>query len=331
MTTIMAPPAQPAWFGTARLIDAGLVRAATPWRQLIAALREAFGPEMVVPPRHHHALGVDAALPPVLLIMPAWRPGRYVGVKLVHVAGDNQHHGMPNLHSLYVLSDATTGSLLAIIDGGELTVRRTAAVSALAASFLARPDASRLLVVGTGRLAPQLAAAHAAVRTYAAIGVWGRDAARAAQTVGTLEREHGLIASVVTDLEGAVRRADVVSCATASTVPLVRGEWLAPGAHLDLVGGFTPRMREADAAAVASAEIWIDTPVALDEAGDLMVPLKHGIITPDAIRGHLAHLCDGSRSGRHRPDAITLFKSVGSAQADLAAAELIVARLNAGN
>ena len=325
----MATTAPPEWFGTARLIDAGLVRAATPWPRLLAAMRDAFGPGVVVPPRHHHALGDGATSPPVLLIMPAWRPARHVGVKLVHVAGDNQRHGLPNLHSLYVLSDAAGGTPVAIIDGGELTVRRTAAVSALAASFLARPDASRLLIVGTGRLAPHLAAAHAAVRTYRSIGVWGRDPDKAARTVATLEHEHGLIAMVEPDLESAVRHADVVSCATAATVPLIRGEWLAPGAHLDLVGGFTPLMREADDAAVARAELWIDTPVALDEAGDLIVPLERGIIAPDAILGYLTHLCDGSRSGRRSPDAITLFKSVGSAEADLAAAELVVSALHA--
>ncbi len=329
MATTMAPTEQPARFGTARLVDAGVVRSATPWRQLIEALREAFGAGIVVPPRHHHALGVDAASPPVLLIMPAWRPARHVGVKLIHVAADNQRHGLPNLHSLYVLSDAATGVPVAIIDGGELTARRTAAVSALAAAFLARTDASRLLMVGTGRLAPHLAGAHASVRSYRSIGVWGRDAARAAQTVATLEREHGLMARVETDLEGAVRRADVVSCATAATAPLIRGEWLAPGTHVDLVGGFTPRMREADDAAVARTELWIDTPVALDEAGDLIVPLAHGIIAPESIRGSLAHLCDGSRRGRLSPEAITLFKSVGSAEADLATAEMIVARLDA--
>ena len=327
MTTTITAARPAAWFGSARLIDAALVRESTPWGPLVAALRNVFAHGVVVPPRHHHPLGESGTSPPVLLIMPAWRPGRHLGVKLVHVAADNASRSLPGLHSLYVLSDAASGESIAIIDGGELTVRRTAAVSALGASLLARTDASRLLVVGTGRLAPHLAAAHASVRPLRSIGIWGRDSAKAARAVAVLKREHGLAATVETDLEAAVGRADVVSCATASTGPLIRGEWLAPGTHVDLVGGFTPTMRETDDAAIARAELWIDTPVALAEAGDLIGPLQSGAIAPDAIRGDLSHLCAGTRRGRNSPAAITLFKSVGSAEADLGAAELIIAAL----
>jgi ornithine cyclodeaminase len=322
-------------FGAAAMVDAATVRAFTPWSALIDRLAEAFAAGAEVPLRQHHDIAPadprDAT--GTLLLMPAWRPGRAVGVKVLQVAPDNAAHGIATLQSTYLLSSARTGELLAVIDGSALTVRRTAAVSALAARQLARPDVRRLLVVGTGRLAPALAAAHAAVRDLAEIVVWGRRAARAHATAAEIAATTGLPARVATDLEAAARAADVITCATLSREPLVHGAWLRPGTHVDLVGAFKPHMREADDATLRDADVWVDT---LDgvcaEGGDVVQAIASGALARDAIRGDLRSLCLRCPSTDPRGRVATrrtVFKSVGSALSDLAAAELIVATLDA--
>jgi alanine dehydrogenase len=250
----------------------------------------------------------------VLLLMPAWTPGGYMGVKLATVAPGNAAKGLPTVIASYLLHEAATGRPLALMDGTMLTLRRTAAASALAADYLARKDASRLVVVGTGALAPHLAEAHAAMRPIRHIAVWGRDAAKARATAETLVGL-GLPAEPTTDLESAVRAADIVSCGTTSREPLVRGAWLRPGTHLDLVGGFTPAMREADDEAIRRARVFVDSDHACHEAGDLT---QTGV-TPV---GDLSAVIAG-KTGRASAEEITLFKSVGMAVEDLAAAILV--------
>jgi alanine dehydrogenase len=212
----------------------------------------------------------------------------------------------------------------AMIDGPALTLRRTAAASALAASYLAGTDAETLLMVGTGALAPHLIAAHATTRPIRTVLIWGRDPRKAADLAGRLDRP-GLSVAATTDLGGAVGAAQIVSCATLARTPLIRGEWLRPGVHLDLVGGFTPAMREADDACIAGATVFVDTrEAAMAEAGDITQPLAAGILTPDGIAGDLFDLSRGSHAGRGRDDEITVFKSVGTALEDLAAAALLI-------
>jgi ornithine cyclodeaminase len=222
--------------------------------------------------------------------------------------------------------DATTGVPLAAIDGQSLTVLRTAAASALAADYLARADASTLLMVGTGQLAPALVAAHATVRRLSRIMVWGRNPTKAAALADRL-RGDGFDATAAADIEGAARRADVISCATLAHEPLVRGAWLKPGAHLDLVGAFTPAMRETDDEAMRRAHIFVDTREgALAEAGDVIQAIAAGAMTAADIAGELSELCRGTVSGRRHDQEITVFKSVGTALEDLAAAELVAER-----
>jgi ornithine cyclodeaminase/alanine dehydrogenase-like protein (mu-crystallin family) len=225
-----------------------------------------------------------------------------------------------------VLLDRQTGAARAVLDGEALTLRRTAAVSALAARHMARADSRVLLVVGSGHLAPFLVRAHVALRPQLErVYLWGRSPVKAA-ACGAGLREQGIDVIVVDDLERAVRQADIVSCATTATEPVVLGRWLEPGTHLDLVGGFRPTMREVDDAAVAGAHIAVDTFVgALAEAGDLIVPLERGVITRAQIFAELAQLVRGERAGRTAADQVTLFKAVGTALADLAAAELVAA------
>ena len=255
-----------------------------------------------------------------LLLMPAWQDGgppgaRLLGVKLVTVFPANRARGLASVGSSYLLCHGATGQHLALLDGDTLTARRTAAASALAASFLARENAARLLLVGAGHVAALLPEAYAAVRPVRTVRVWNRTPAGAVALADRL-RAQGFDAAPVPDLRAAVAEADIVSCATLATVPLVHGAWLQPGTHLDLIGGFTPAMREADEAAVRGARVWVDTEVALAEAGDLAG------LPATAVAGTLTSLCSGT-PGRRSQDETTLFKSVGTALEDLAAAGLV--------
>ncbi|HVT54518.1 MAG TPA: ornithine cyclodeaminase family protein, partial [Xanthobacteraceae bacterium] len=242
--------------------------------------------------------------------------------KILTVYPENAKRGLASTTATYFLMSGETGFPLAALDGHALTVWRTAAASALASKFLSRADASRLLIVGAGSLAPYLARAHASVRPITEVAIWNRTAARAERLAARLRAE-GLNAKAITGLEIAVRAADVISCATLSTEPLIRGDWLKEGAHLDLVGGFTPAMREADDQAAARARIYVDTCAALTEAGDIAVPLQRGKLRQADIQGDLSELCQNKVKGRASAREITLFKSVGSAIEDLAAAMLL--------
>ena len=226
----------------------------------------------------------------------------------------NATRGLPSLHAVYTLFDAASGVPLALIDGAALTARRTACASALAASYLARADATRLLVVGAGRVASLVPMAMAAVRPIQQVRVWNHRS-EGAHTLARTLCEQGLRAEATDDLHGAVQHADIVSCATLSTQPLVRGESLRPGTHLDLIGSFAPDMREADALCVGRAMVFVDTDEALAKAGDLLQAIAEGTFEYDALQGTLEQLCRGQRGGRANASEITLFKSVGSAWA----------------
>ncbi|WP_394782076.1 ornithine cyclodeaminase family protein [Undibacterium sp.] len=303
------------------------VRLALPYPELINALRDAFAAGMQAPQRHVHTVSEDPAS--TLLLMPVWQAGGNMGVKLVTVAPANQ--GLPSVHAIFVLFDTRTGAPLALIDGEELTSRRTAAASALASSYASRGNSRCLLMVGTGSLVPHLAAAHCAARDILEVSVWGRSEEKA-QACAERLRAGGELPSyvnirVATDLESACRRADIISCATTSRTPMVQGEWLEPGTHVDLVGGFKPDMREVDNAAITRASIFVDTYTgALKEAGDLTQPLANGTLRPTAIVAELAELCSGAHAGRSSNEEITLFKSVGTALEDLCAANLVWAQ-----
>ena len=314
-------------------ITAAQITAALPYPALVSALRTIYTEPVQAPPRHVHQLnaGAPAVGPTTLLLMPAWQADAHLGVKLVTVSAGNSARGLQSVNSVYLLFDTTTGVPLALFDGEELTQRRTAAASALAASYMARTDAATLLIVGTGRLAPYLAAAHCRMRPLRRVLVWGRSAKGAQALVDKL-RCQGLgdpaarpvTVDVAPDLARAAAVSDIISCATTSTAPLVHGSWLAPGTHVDLVGGFRPDMREADDALMAAASLFVDTCAgALAEAGDLVQPMAAGLFDRAAIKAELADLCSGRHSGRAGTAEITVFKSVGSAIQDLCAANLV--------
>lgn len=294
-------------------------------RALIDCLREAFREGAEAPMRQHHAVPAPGGNG-TLLLMPAWQPGQALGVKVVTVFPDNASRGLSAVQGSYLLLDGETGRPRALLDGTMLTRRRTAAASALAATYLARADSASLVMVGTGSLAPHLVGAHAAARPIREVRVWGRSRDKATALAARLDRP-GLRVAPAGDLEAAVRAADIVSCATLAGEPLVRGAWLRPGTHLDLVGGFTPAMREADDEAVRRSRVFVDTQAALHEAGDIAQPLRAGLLRPDDV-ADLFDLVRGRRPGRQGEAEITLFKSVGTALEDLAAARLALDRLS---
>lgn len=298
-------------------LNAEATRAALPFPALIAALRTSFAQHCNVPLRHTHEVRVgDSAF--TSLIMPAWND-RYYGVKIINVAPGNTARGLPGLHAAYLLHDAITGVPLALVDGDEVTVRRTAAAAALAASFLARDDARHLLVVGAGRIARLLPDAFAAVRPIDRVTVWARSHPQAVALAEEL-RAGGVNAAASADLSAAAAEADIVSCATLATEPVVLGKWLKPGSHLDLIGSFSPAMRETDDDCYAGASVFVDTEEALRKSGDLLGPMARGVFAASDVRGTLESLVRGERVGRQSADERTVFKAVGTALEDLTAA-----------
>jgi ornithine cyclodeaminase/alanine dehydrogenase-like protein (mu-crystallin family) len=303
-----------------QVFDAHATRNALPFERLIPALRKMFVTECVVPSRHVHELTAPNGEHVTSLLMPAWLEGRYYGIKIINIASGNAARGLPGLHATYVLFDAVTGVPLALMDGNEITARRTAAASALAASFVAAANAKHLLVVGAGRIARLLPDAYSSVRSIERVTVWARVGEDSLALAAAL-RDQGHNAHAAADLRSAVGEADIVSCATLSTAPLIEGAWLQSRSHLDLIGSFTPAMREADDACFAEAAIYVDTEEALQKSGDLIGPLSRGVFGESSVRGTLASLSRTPvvRSEHQR----TVFKSVGTALEDLAAAMLV--------
>lgn len=297
------------------------MHAALPWDACAAALEAAFVAGACVPVRHAHALSDQDTL----LLMPAW-DNELILTKLVTVMPGAAH----TVQATVVALDRATGAVRAVMDGEALTLRRTAATSALAARALCAPSPKTLLMVGTGRLAEWLVRAYVAlVPGIARVLVWGRRSERARALASRLAALHpgpSIEFDSVASLEAASRQANLISCATTSTEPLVQGDWLAEGTHLDLVGGFKPGMREVDDAVVARARVVVDTYAgALSEAGDLVQPLQRGVIDRSHVRAELAEVLRRERTVRRSDADITLFKSVGTALEDLAAARCVLA------
>lgn len=308
------------------------VRELMDYNALTEALRAGFAGAITTPVRHHHTIERPDQANATLLLMPAWQDvmkhgssvGSYVGIKMVTVYPDNEKRLQnPSILGTYMLLDGESGTILALLDGPTLTVWRTACASALAASYLARQDASHLLMVGTGALASHLVRAHSAIRPITKVSLWGRNPDKAnslADTFADLDCD----IEVVEELEATAKEADIISCATMATEPIIRGAWLKPGSHLDLVGAYRPDMREADDEAVIRSAVFVDTIAgATKEGGDITQPLANGSLSLDRIQGDLFDLCRNKVSGREGEGDITFFKSVGTALEDLAAAQFV--------
>ena len=299
------------------------------YKSLINALQTAFCEEYSVPVRQHYNYenpGED--IDSTLLLMPAWKKGGFLGVKLVTVSPNNSRHKLPSIQGIYTLFDAQSGTPLAQLDAPTLTNLRTAAASALASSYLSRKNADTLLMVGTGSLAPYLIRAHLSVRPIQKVYVWGRNFSKAQHLVKNL-RHLKIPVVAVESLQDTISKVSIISCATLSQRPLIKGQYLIAGQHIDLVGSYKPDMREADDETVQRASLFVDTlEGASKESGDLFQPLQNGIIQKRDIKSDLFGICRNGFS-RTKDDEITLFKSVGHALEDLAAAELVFKKWNA--
>jgi ornithine cyclodeaminase len=300
-----------------------------PYGTVISALDDAFKLDINCPIRHHHHLSVPGKKDATLLLMPAWLEGQYLGVKQVSVFPSNSEVGLPGLNSIYILSCAKTGQPLAQFDGNVITARRTASAAALGARYLSRPDSKSLLMIGAGKVASQVVQAMSEVRDIEEIKVYDIYEASAERLVEQIQTEMNIKASVVSkdDLPSTVAWADIVSCATLSEEPLVLGEWVTPGTHVDLIGSFTPNMREADDALMQKAQVFADfKEAALTETGDFISPIKSGAMTKDHIIGDFFTLSRGHHAGRQQftdpENDISVFKAVGSSIEDLATAML---------
>lgn len=303
-----------------RLIGAAELDAALSWRALIESLRQIYRRGTAAAPLHDFAIPAD--LPDGRLAMAAaWEDRRHIGVRVATFFAGNQALDKPTGMGVFLMLSGKTGQPLALLDGQQLTRRCTAALSALASNYLSRNDASRLLMVGTGALAPGLILAHAQVRPIREVVVWGRDPAKAARLVKSLSNRDFTI-TATDDLGAAVGGAHIICCATSATEPILLGRWLAPGVHVDLVGSVTPEGREADTGAMEVARLFVDARDSALRTGDFAVPLADGAIAETDIAGDMFQLTQGAIAGRRFYDQTTLFKSSGTALTDLAGAQI---------
>lgn len=303
-------------------IDADFIEKNTSFKELIAELNNAFASaDTLVPMRHHHDFpNPKENKDSTLLLMPAWNPGREAGVKIVTVNPNNGVYDLPSIQGTYIYLDAHKGTIKSIMEAKALTVKRTAAASALASSFLSRENASSMLMIGTGALSVNLIKAHASVRPIKKVFVWGRSLEKSQAICDALKDEAFTVQNVAT-IEEVISEVDIVSCATLSKTPLVFGKYLNPGQHIDLVGAYKKDMREADDETVSKASVFVDTfQGGLKESGDIVIPLQNGTLKEEDIKADLFQLCASQKKGRENEDEITFFKSVGHALEDLAAA-----------
>ncbi|WP_457300682.1 bifunctional Delta(1)-pyrroline-2-carboxylate/Delta(1)-piperideine-2-carboxylate reductase [Phyllobacterium sp. P5_D12] len=317
-----------------KLISPAEVDGLLKWQDMIDALEQAFRQGVIQPVRHHHTVDRPDGAASTMLLMPAWSDFNalgdsskgYMGVKIVTVSPDNGAISKPAVMGVYLLLDGKTGEPQALIDGQRLTLWRTAGASALAARYLAREDASNLVVLGAGALSSFLARAHSAIRPITKISIWNRNFAGAEKVAAELAAD-GFNAKAVNYKDEAIAEADIITAGTLSTEPLILGKHLKPGAHVDLIGAFTPSMRESDDECVKRARVFVDTKDgALKEGGDIVQPIKAGVVNESHVIGDLFDLTRGTIKGRQSPNEITLFKSVGAALEDLAAGILIYER-----
>ncbi len=271
----------------------------------------------------------DSGKPTHFLARAAWQRGLALGIKMATVFPDNQTQGtgLPTVQGSYVLFDGSNGKPVAVIDGTALTLWKTAADSALGARFLARRDAEAMLMVGAGAMAPHLIAAHTTVRpSIRRVAIWNRTPSRAVDLAARLTLDQVSV-TATEDIEAAARHADVISCATMATAPLIKGDWLKPGAHLDLVGGYTPETREADDEAARRARVFVNSRLTtIGTCGDIVGPMAAGVIAETDILADLFDLCRGQHAGREGAAEMTFYKNGGGGHLDLMTARLVVAR-----
>ena len=291
----------------------------TDFKKLIEALKKGFAEGSVeTPMRHHHDYAnPEESIDSTLLLMPSWEAGNDLGVKIVSVNPNNGKYNLPSIQGSYLYMDGHKGMIRAILDAKALTAKRTAAASALAASYLAKKDASSMLMLGTGALSVNLIKAHTSIRSIKNVFVWGRNFMKAQLIAEQFDQQNFKVIAIENYIE-TISHVDIVSCATLSKEPLVFGKLLKEGQHLDLVGAYKKDMREADDEAVRRSSVFIDTfQGGLKESGDIVIPLQNGSLKDTDIKADLFGLCSGGHKGRKSDREITFFKSVGHASEDL--------------
>ncbi len=314
------------------VIEAVDVQKTLSFDSVVLALRTAFSNDFGMPQRHVYHLaaigGESTEHHDSFAVLPAWND-QVMGVKaFTHLPG-NPAKGLETLASKMLLFSRTTGEPLAVVDGTQLTFWRTAAISALATDYLAKADAKSLLLFGTGKLAPYMALAHASVRPLETVYVTGRNPEKIAATVAEIQAQRpDLHVHGVSNPESVIGKVDIISCATGAAEPLFSYEQVSPGTHIDLVGNHSRDRRECDSATVQYAKVFVDSRMnVLNEAGELLIPIAEGVFAETQVQGELADLCRGNSAGRLQDtlgaEQITLFKSVGTALSDLAAAYLV--------
>ena len=301
-----------------QIITSDQVQSALAYPSLIRDLQRDFAASFSMPRRTVFRLDQDPDRHDGFALLPAWND-QVIAVKSFTYFPDNQQP-FDTLYSKILLFDRQHGEPLALVDGTSVTLWRTGAVSALAATHLAREDSRTLLILGTGKLAPYLARAHASTRPLDTILVWGRDPARSQRIVDTV-RIDGVTLTATPDIAEACAKADIVVCATGSPDVLVRGEWIREGTHTDFLGNHLATRRECDSALVQKSRVYVDSYAnCMEEAGEILIPMQEGVLSRQDLQGELAELCAGSVQGRRSDSEITLFKSVGTALSDLVAA-----------
>lgn len=312
-----------------QMIDAQQVHDLLDYEGLVAAIRQAhLGGMPEITDRIRYEVPNREGHPDSFIILPAWQPQEGLLCKLVtSFPGNKLRHGVSNINSIYAFIDGATGVTEAVIDGEAMIFRKTSADSALGASILATEDARTLLMAGAGGLAPYLVRAHRSVRpSIDRVLIWNRTAANAEELARLLGAEN-IEASVVSDLDDAVPRADVISCATMASEPILKGRLLKPGAHVDLVGSFTPDMREADDDVLRRCGVFVDHRQTTERSGEFLGPFDRGVIGPGDIKGDLFELCQGRVAGRVSPEQITMMKNGGGSHIDYYVAKYLMDRL----
>jgi ornithine cyclodeaminase len=262
----------------------------------------------------------------VMALMPAYVAGESaaLGVKIINIFNGNPAKGKDSHQGTVMLFDAGTGEPLAVMNASTVTAIRTAAVSGVATRLLAREDASDLAIIGSGVQARSHLAAMTCVRSIRRVRVASRNFEHAQKFAAELQPQYAFSIEPKKTIEAAVRGADLIVTATSSSEPIIQRDWIAPGAHLNVVGASQPTAREVDTATMAASSLFVDRREStLNESGDYLLAAREGAIGPEHIRAEIGEVLIGTKAGRTRPDEITLFKSLGLAVEDVASAAYV--------
>jgi len=306
-----------------KIITAEEVHAAMGYPDFIDVLQQGYADRFKMPPRQVFLLDEAADNHDAFALLPSWNDA-FIGVKAFTYFPENPGPQYKSLYSQIMLFDRAHGEPLALVDGVSVTYWRTAGISGLAARLLAREDAQRLFLLGTGNLAPYIIRAQASVRALTHVGIWGRNPEKAKAVIREVEGLlPGITFTVEEDREKACREADIIVSATGSHEPLVHGDWVGPGTHTDFIGNHHATKRECDTALVLKSRVYADSrDNCFREAGEILVPIAEGVFSKDAVIGELTEMCAGRVPLRSSAEDITLFKSIGMAYSDLLGAGL---------